>query len=105
MANTKLTSFMKIRRKELLADFRAAGGHLFSYNGFTVAIKPAFFGSNMALVSASFASQDEQKMRRKVGEYHALSKMLDQGEFMQMPLQPNSFGDFATNLHWQTLCL
>ena len=97
MANTKLTGIMKSARKEMLADFSAAGGKLFNFEGFTVAIKPAFIGSTMAIVSVSCASPDEQKTRRKVGEFYALSKILDQGEFIQLPLREWDFADFAEN--------
>ena len=99
MSNTKLTGIMKSARKEMLVGFWFDGGQLFTFHGFTVAIKPAFFGSNMALVSVSHASPAEQETRRKVGEFFALSKMLDKGEFMQFPLAPENFEYFAKTLY------
>ncbi len=97
MYNTKLTDAQKQKRKGLKVAFLEAGGKLFNFEGFTVAIKPAFFGANMAQIAVSMASPDESKLRRKVGEYHALSK-LEQGEFIQFPLVSSDYEYFAENL-------
>jgi len=97
MFDTKLDEFQKNDRKVLKLDFIAEGGRLFNFNGFTVAIKPAFSGANMALVSTACASELESKLRRKVGEFHALHKM-NMGEFMQVPLHTENFANFAAAL-------
>lgn len=75
MSNSKLTKFQKVSRKVMLADLRSALGSIATVGRFTVAIMPEFPGSSMARMSVSFASEDEQKIRRKVGEYHALIRL------------------------------
>jgi hypothetical protein len=59
----------------MLADLRGCLGTIATVGRFTVAIMPEFPESNMARMSVSFASEDEQKIRRKVGEYHALTRL------------------------------
>lgn len=95
--NTKLLQFQKDERKQMKAVLLAAGGALFTFEGFTMAIQPVFEGSTMALVSTSTASPAEGKIRRKVGEFHALEKMRI-GEFIQVPLATRDFEDFARTL-------
>lgn len=77
MSNSKLSREQKTARKVMLADLQTAGGTIATVGRFTVAIVPEFSGSNMARMSVAFASEDEQKIRRKVGEFHALFRMQD----------------------------
>lgn len=96
MSNTKLSDDAKQLLSELKFDFTLEGGKLFNFDGVCVAIKPAYPNSIMAMVAVSFASFNEDKLRRKVGEFHALNKM-DTGEYIQVPLSPGDFEDFAIN--------
>jgi hypothetical protein len=75
MSNSKLSHEQKIFRKAALSDLRDCGGHIFTSNRVTVAIMPEFAGSKMARMSVSIASENEQKLRRKVGEFHALERL------------------------------
>jgi hypothetical protein len=75
MSNSKLEKFQKVNRKVMLAGMRDAGGTIATVGRFTVAIMPEFPGSSMARMSVSFASENETKLRRKVGEYHALARL------------------------------
>lgn len=77
MSNSKLTRAQKDFRKFYMAKLVSAGGTIATVGRFTVAIVPEFPGSNMARMSVAFASEDEQKIRRKVGEYHALYRWKD----------------------------
>lgn len=94
MSNTKLDTSQKESRKEMKACVRANDGQIFSFphHGVTVAIEPAFPGSRMVNVSVSFMSPNEQKFRRKVGEYYALYRMRS-GEYVQVP----------NSLEWATI--
>lgn len=69
MSNTKLTKIENTERKEMKAEFLADGGYLFSHGRVTLAAMPM---GNTFRVAVSIASPDEQKIRRKVGEYHAM---------------------------------
>ena len=93
MSNSKLTEFQKAERKRMRAELHNAGGWLHSDHGVTFCVVPEFAGSKMARVSVSVASEDEQKVRRKVGEYWALAHMAD-GEFIVMPV-------LAVTDYWQ----
>lgn len=86
MSNSKLTKFQKAERKSMLSDLHNNGGWLHSDHGVTLCVVPEFAGSKMARVSVSVASEDEQKVRRKVGEYWALHRMMH-CEFIIVPIQ------------------
>lgn len=77
MSNSKLTSTQKDVRKAYLEMIHAQGGAIAtSEDGrVTVAFEPEFKGSRMLRVGVSVASPDEQKIRAKVGEYHALANL------------------------------
>lgn len=75
-ANTRLTKEQKQDRKELKKFLRELNGEIGTCDPFTVAKASEFKGSKMAQFSVSMCSQDESKFRRKVGEYHALTKLL-----------------------------
>ena len=69
--STKLSQFQKQSRKDMKAEFPDAQ---FGYCGrVTVMIVPAGIVNRMTV---SIASEDETKIRRKVGEYHCLSRMV-----------------------------
>jgi hypothetical protein len=76
-SNSKLTKLQKSERKVMLADILQAGGSISTVDGVTVVIVPEFPGSNMARMSLSFAAPEELKYRRKVGEFHALTRHYD----------------------------
>lgn len=76
-SNSKLTKVQKASRKEMLADMIALGGSIATVGSVTVIIVPEFTGSSMARMSLSFAAPEELKLRRKVGEFHALSRYFD----------------------------
>ena len=88
-SNTKLTKSQKVVRKFLMEALHGQKGEIFSFpeNNCTVVIVPEFTNSNMARVSVSYSSDNEQKFRAKVGEYYALSKMFDCQEFIKVPLK------------------
>lgn len=71
-SNSKLNSLQKQERKQLKADFLKAGGVIVHVEGVTVALMRT--GENTGLFSVSVASVDEQKDRRKVGEFYALDR-------------------------------
>ena len=81
MANSKLTREQKNERKEMLSMFEFAWGYFHIAYGVTLAIMPV---NKMAQVSVSIMSEDGQKFRRKVGEYHALNRM-NCGEYITIP--------------------
>lgn len=71
MANSKLDKY----QKAWLATEKQRKGLTFGYaDRFTVARFEEFPGARMACYSISYAAIDEQKIRRKVGEYWALVK-------------------------------
>ena len=71
LSNTKLTAEQKAERKEMLAWAEEDGLH-FMYDessGTTMLVKEH---ENTCHVWTAVCSHDEQKYRRKVGEYYAL---------------------------------
>ena len=86
MSNSKLDKIQKAERKSMLSELHNAGGWLHSDYGVTLCVVPEFAGSKMARVSVSVASEDEQKVRRKVGEYWALHRMMH-CEFIRVPVE------------------
>lgn len=84
-SNTKLTR----EQKYILKNFKFQNPEIqfFSFPEFyaTVAIKREFSGSRMVKVSVSYCAMTEQRFRRKVGQYHAATKMLA-GEFIKVPI-------------------
>ena len=84
-SNSKLTPEQKISRKVMLRAVVNRGGRVYSDGRVTLCLIPEFAGSRMMRVSVSVISPDELKFRRKVGEYHALSRMFDRAEFIIIP--------------------
>jgi hypothetical protein len=85
-SNSKLTKAQKSELKDMKVQHTTDGGALYQHEGFTMAVMPVFPGSKMSLISVSFASELELKIRPKVGAYMALSKMF-KGEFVQVPAE------------------
>lgn len=71
LSNTKLTPEQKIERKEMLAWAEEDGLHFMydEHRGLTMLIREY---ENTCHVWTAVCSPDEQKYRRKVGEYYAL---------------------------------
>lgn len=91
-SNSKLSKVDKQIRKDLRALFLEQGGTLRSFPqyGVTVGIVPnAKEGdtrSKTATLYTSIASNDEQKFRRKVGEFHVLNRWdMGQGAIVNNP--------------------
>lgn len=106
MSNTKLNSDQKAELAALRADVADSEGRaavfFFKDEGVTVAMQlPAdYMGENeqarCAYVSVSVASGDEQKFRRKVGEFQALSA-LEAGQSFLVRLPYDDWADFAAD--------
>lgn len=95
MSNTKLTKIekaaLKFLEQSLIDQF---GGWVTSDSGkVTVAWVPEYRGSKMLRVAVSVASDEEFKIRGKVGRYHALNR-LDNGEYIKV-LDGVDMVDFA----------
>lgn len=69
-SNSKLSSVQKINRKDWLAEL--PDGSTFATDGELTFL--AVPDGSVTRVFSSVASSDEVKYRRKVGEYHALSR-------------------------------
>lgn len=80
MSNTKLNKAQKFDMKINLANLLASGGAIYANaeSGVTVAVKPAFPGSNTVKVSTSVSSPKEKKFRPSVGKHKALENMLNE---------------------------
>lgn len=78
ISNSKLTKEQKETRKVHKAALVTQGGAIVtsSDGSVTLAFVPEFHGSRMLAVGVSVASPNEQKIRRKVGEYHALDNLM-----------------------------
>ena len=98
-ANTKLTREQKDQRREWLEELEYANGEIANAAMFTVAKLPDFQGSKMAHFSVSVCSDTEMKFRRKVGEYHALRKLMEfGGEWVTLPNNITAYA-LAENLY------
>lgn len=70
-SNSKLTPAQKADRKDMIAALPDGSSMSLSLTGVTFLVVP--FGA-VDRVYTSVASPDEVKIRRKVGEYHALMR-------------------------------
>lgn len=84
-SNTKLTKEQKQKLNALKMACPEIQFFYFPNEFATVAIQEEFPNSKMVKVSISYCSLDEQKYRAKVGEYHAINKMVYSGEFVKVP--------------------
>lgn len=76
-SNSKLSKGARVALAAMMASFTDAGGKVFSFPqyGVTVAVRGAENGNAFAAVSV--AAPDEQKFRRKVGQFYALDRALN----------------------------
>lgn len=77
MSNSKLTAEQKADRKAYKRNLLPQGVQLFSFPDVGVTVAMRATGERMGEFSASIASPDEKKFRRKVGEFHALRRFWD----------------------------
>lgn len=91
-SNSRLNVLQKGARKHMLSILTDAMGAVIASEDerVTIAFMPEFEGSRMLRVAVSVASPDEIKIRRKVGEYHALDKLFD-SEFIRVPDGTNMY--------------
>lgn len=89
LSNSKLDKIQKSDLKTLRDMFMHDGGELFSFpeRGVTIAVMPALRGAecNTSRVATAVCSPNEQKFRRKVGEYVALKNMYD-SKYIAVPV-------------------
>lgn len=85
-SNSKLTDTQKLIRKDYLNFLAEFEGAIFSSDSgmTTIAFMPEFKGSRMLRVAFAICNPNETKIRRKVGEYHALEKLFD-GQYVLLP--------------------
>ena len=79
MSNSKLNTYQKSARKDMLRELKEAGGFVFSFpdNGVTIVIRRT--GAMMGEFACAIVSPDENKNRQKVGEYFALDRWMYYG--------------------------
>lgn len=96
-SNSKLNKTEKEDRKYMLAQLRSNGGSVFTSlnTGVTVVVEPAGVVYNVAL---SVPSKNEQKLRRKVGEYHALLRNESGVHLPFSPLENTTADEIARNV-------
>jgi hypothetical protein len=73
-SNSKLNKDQKADRRALIASLPAGSTMAMSTEGFTALVVPS---GAVNMLYTSVASPDEQKLRRKVGEFHALMRWAD----------------------------
>lgn len=72
MSNTKLSKLQKESLKTLKAEYPEAKIFSFPMENCTIVMGAVFPGSRMVKIGISWASPNEKKFRRKVGEYNAM---------------------------------
>lgn len=85
-SNTKLNADLKAARKEMLANLPKGSVLVHTLEGVTILSVPA---GNVQFISTAVCSPDEQKNRRKVGEFHALRRY-NLGQYIPMPAYINA---------------
>ncbi len=86
-SNSKLTADQKLDRKDMLA--RMPDVQLFSFPESGVTVAASKEGTTVQF-AVSLMSEDEQKFRRKVGEYHALSRIWNGQTVMCLDMRDQS---------------
>lgn len=81
ISNSKLTPEQKAARKELLTALPRGSEMTLTPDGVTVLIVP---NGSTNLMATAVASPDEAKVRRKVGQFHALMRW-DVGQAIPVP--------------------
>lgn len=92
MANSKLTREQKEYRKEFISRLKKCAGVVVQYGNVTCVLLRT--GECMGDFSVAIASPDEQKIRRKVGEYMALYRWV-QGAYQPVPLKEKGHDPFT----------
>lgn len=100
-SNTKLTQEQKFARKEMLLDLPAGSVMARTEGGHTILVVPM---GNTVQISTSIYSKNENKCRRKVGEYHALNRWYN-GERIPMPADGFDIFAFAKAMGGEALLL
>lgn len=77
-SNSKLNDLQKYELREMKAGFGYEKGVIVQVDGVTVVLTRT--GKNSGKFTASVASLDEKKIRRKVGEFHALTRWMNGNE-------------------------
>jgi len=87
VSNSRLNAFQKSNRKAMKDGILENGGIIHSSvdTGVTLVILSDFPGSRMGRMAVSVQSPDEQKFRRKVGEFYALQRF-EFGEHIPVPM-------------------
>lgn len=80
-SNSKISSFAKSELKLFKMSMRRNMAFATSCN-LTVLVRVM---SNCVMVSTALASPDETKIRRKVGEFHAMERM-NEGKYVVLPI-------------------
>jgi hypothetical protein len=95
---TKLNKLEKTAIREMILEFKEAGGFVFSFGdiGLTLAITWEFSGAKNAKVGISWQADTETKFRRLVGAAVAMSRA---NYGFPVPVQKEFAGDFATSFH------
>lgn len=96
---TKLDKIDKQILKQMKGEFAAKGGVLVAVGRMTFAFQPT--GPNRAKVSWAIASREETKIRRKVGEYKALDRMLNESVFL--PVETGNYTEPEFGTDWEGL--
>lgn len=99
-SNTKINSNQKTWRKEMLKLLQEKNGEIFSFPACncTIVVVPEFTNSNMVRVSISYSSDNELKFRPKVGQYYALQKMFNEGDYIKLPIKYYEFFEIADSI-------
>ena len=92
MANSKLTREQKWCRKEFISRLKECAGVLVQ-NGYVTCVLRRT-GERMGEFSVAIASPEEQKFRRKVGEYMALYRWM-QDCYLPVPLKEKGHDPFT----------
>ena len=91
-SNSKLTYVQKAERKDMIAALPNGSSMALSPTGVTFLVVP---DGAVDRVYTSVTSPDEVKIRRKVGEYHALRRWANGQDGFALPAGQWDAGDLA----------
>ncbi len=77
VSNSKLTPMQNDDRKDMKAGAKRDGVQVFHFTNFGYTLAVRQMGANNVAVAVACMAENEQKYRRKVGEYYALSRWFD----------------------------
>ena len=92
-SNTKLDSEQKSILRNMKIEAKDNGIKLCNNGETTIAFK---YMGNTVRFSTSVSSPDETKFRRKVGEYHAITRLMWDNEYVVLNL--TDFGNMLVNM-------